>query len=182
MAHLNRSRRRNGRAVPSSLFYRIYCDTFAISSRHNSGTLHTPDSCIGSEGELSPPKSGAEMQSDIVAIQSRMTKLEETQLSNHRDNRKDIHDLRGELQKLILTLPEAIRDSMDKMGDKVAKQIADAITPLQNRTEKVEGKVYGIEIQWAKAKGMMAAYMTLGGIGAGLLFEGAKVSLERLIR
>jgi ElaB/YqjD/DUF883 family membrane-anchored ribosome-binding protein len=122
------------------------------------------------------------MQADIISIQGRITKLEDVQTSNHRDNRKDIHELRNELQKLILTLPEAIRDSMDKMGDKVAKQIAEAITPLQSRTEKVEDKVFGMELQWAKAKGWAAAYMTLGGIGAGLLFEGAKVGLERLIR
>jgi hypothetical protein len=122
------------------------------------------------------------MQAEINLLKSEIAELKSTQSSNHKDNRTDIHNLRQELQKLVLTLPEAIRDSMDKMGDKVARQIADAITPLQNRTEKVEGKIYGIEIAWARAKGMMAAYMTLGGIGAGLLFEGAKVGLERLIR
>lgn len=141
-----------------------------------------PNPCGGSEEQLSPTKSGAEMQAEITMLKSEIAELKSTQTSNHKDNRTDIHNLRQELQNLVLTLPEAIRDSMDKMGDKVARQIAEAITPLQGRTEKVEGKIYGIEIQWAKAKGYAAAYMTLGGLGAGLLFEAAKVGLEHVIR
>jgi ElaB/YqjD/DUF883 family membrane-anchored ribosome-binding protein len=117
------------------------------------------------------------MQAEITFLKSQVTELKKTQSANHKDNRKDIQDLRAELQKLIMTLPDAIRESMDKMGDKVARQISEAILPLQSRQERTEDKVYGLELKWAKASGYAAA----GAVGAGFLFEAAKVGLEHLI-
>lgn len=125
------------------------------------------------------------MQRELTALANRVGMLEtrfesseEKRNEQHDQNRKDIHDLRGTLQTQFERLSNSFSASIEKMSDRLSENIKEAIKPITHVQAKHEDQIVNLRLQWAKATGYAAA----GAVGAGFLFEAAKIGLERILK
>lgn len=124
------------------------------------------------------------MQAEITDLAGRLGKLEtrfdgseKRRDEQHAQNRRDIHDLRGTLQTQFEKLSLSFSESIDKMSDRLSDSIDKAIKPLAEQQARHGEDIIDLRLKWAKASGYAAA----GAVGAGLLFEAAKIGLEHLL-
>jgi hypothetical protein len=130
------------------------------------------------------PQAGQEslMQEQIAALSNRISILEKDVSSEkalsaerHRQNREDVHNLRGSLQAGFERMTEGFSASIEKMSDRLADNLEKSLRPVLETQKEHSISIRGLEIKWARASGYAAAGALVGGI----VFEVAKAAVEK---
>lgn len=125
------------------------------------------------------------MQADIMALANRISALEkdvsgEKVLSaeRHRQNREDVHNLRGSLQAGFEKMTEGFQLAIGKMSDRLASNLKESLSPVLETQKEHSISIRGLEIKWARASGYAAAGALVGGV----VFEIGKAAFEKGMR
>src|ERR1700744_54993 len=98
-------------------------------------------------------------------------KITTTQELQHRENRKDIHDLRGGQDKYFGMLQNGFEKISDILERKLSEMTDKQIVPLQVA-------VHNLQLNWAKAVGYASGIAALGAV----VFEVGKSSIEHALK
>jgi hypothetical protein len=125
------------------------------------------------------------MQADIAALSVRISALERDVVSEkvlsaerHKQNREDVHNLRGSLQAGFEKMTEGFQGAIEKMSDRLAANLKESLNPVLETQKEHSISIRGLEIKWARASGYAAAGALMGGV----VFEVAKAAIEKGFR
>ncbi len=121
------------------------------------------------------------MQAEITALSNRISVLEKDVTSEkalsaerHKQNREDVHNLRGSLQAGFEKMTEGFQGAIEKMSDRLADNLEKSLRPVLETQKEHSVSIRGLEIKWARASGYAAAGALVGGV----VFEVAKAAIE----